>query len=319
MLVIGSRAIVRHFPDFRPPKDWDLIGTSADIERLEGVLERVDEKPRPDKAHFRYDGVGVEVANADAVPYWARVLDAFRNEPVLDEPVLGRLHIAPASFTLITKQCGLIYRIVHWHKNLDDLYFLRDRIPTIPAEIAALVPEAAADARRMFARSHLVRPTNAGPCHPEVARPLDPSLHEALHLRFSLGSGLGRRDAGWQGFLHVEPRERRELMIRFFAEEALVVAAEHVLSGAAVESEATAVRFALRELMTGGLPEPWRYFGVNHYREIRDQIPEGWLPSLGNLAEERAANQRRCALTDSMCRPSARSAVESCSPFVSIN
>ena len=70
MLLISSRAIRYHFPDFREPRDWDLIGTDEDIARLDRILERSpSDRQRREKVHYRLDDVLVEVANASVVPY----------------------------------------------------------------------------------------------------------------------------------------------------------------------------------------------------------------------------------------------------------
>ena len=98
MLLIGSRAIRHYFPEFRPPRDWDLVGTEQDIARLDQVLPRTDNKRYPAKANFRMGSVLVEVANASVVNYWARVLSLFESEPILEEPTLGKLRIAPHGY-----------------------------------------------------------------------------------------------------------------------------------------------------------------------------------------------------------------------------
>jgi hypothetical protein len=288
MLLIGSRAIVRHFPDFRPPVDWDLVGTDEDIARLAAVLPRIPEKPRRDKAHFKYGDVLVEVANASTIPYWAHAMELFKDEPTLEDPVLGSMHLAPPSFLLLTKQCGLIYHALHWHKNLEDLYFLRDRIPRIPDRVAALIPETLADSRRMFAEPHAAVVRAAAACHPESPPPRDRQLHAELHEQLALGTApLVRREGAWQAFPEAHGEQKRDLMIQLFAEEAMVVAAEQLLMGDLTEDEGKLTRWALRSLITGRLPEAWRYFGVNHYREIRDRIPHGWTQHLKGLLENR--------------------------------
>ena len=134
MLVYGSRALRYHFPQFREPKDWDLIGTRADVERLDRVLPRRGHQAQY-KVHFEYDSVMVEVDIAEELPFWARALEVFRDAPILDEPVLGPLRVPPPALMLFTKQCGLIYGVVHWHKNLEDLYQLQDWITEVPEEV----------------------------------------------------------------------------------------------------------------------------------------------------------------------------------------
>lgn len=295
MLLIGSRAIRHHFPEFRPPRDWDLVGTDEDIERLDRALPRsTRHTQRREKAHYVYGGALVEVVNASAVPYWATVSATFADAPAIEDPVLGVLRIPHPGFLLLTKHCGLIYRIVHWHKNLEDLYFLRDRIPSIPEHVAALLPHALGDSRRMFADNHDRGTSDVEPCHPALPRPRDPRLHGELHDRVKLGAvaAVGEPRA-WEGFPERPAAERRERMIDLLAEEVMVLAAERHLSqpavGGELPPEAQLTRWALRSLITGSLPEGLRYFGVNYYREIADRIPRGWLRGLEDLEPLRPA------------------------------
>lgn len=281
MLLIGSRAILHHLPSFRPPRDWDLVGTSDEIARLDGSLTRsTHHTQRPDKAFYFHQGNLVEVVNTDLVPYWAKVVRAFEDEPgVIRDPILGELRIPPVGFLLLTKQCGLIYRIAHWHKNLEDLYFMRDRIPTIPPHAAALLPDALADSRRMFAESHGKAPRDAEPCHPALAGPKDPDLHRSLHERLRVGAVPAVSEPrAWEGFPERSGDAKRDRMIDLFAEEAMVLAAERSLApDGSTHPEGKLVRWALRTLITSKVPEGLRYFGVNYYREIADRIPEGCL------------------------------------------
>lgn len=282
MLLIGSRAIRVHLPSFRLPRDWDLIGTEAEIARLERVLPRSTHlASRPDKAFFHFDGAMVEVANASVDAYWTKVLAVFADEPTIDDPVLGRLAIPPLGYLLATKQCSLIYRVLNWHKNLEDIYFIRDRIPTIPENVAALIPDLLAHTRGMYAAKHVHREGNAEPCHPAVPPPPDPAAHLGLHERVKLGaSPLIHEPRAWEGFRDLRGEARRERMIDLFAEETMVMAADRSAApepAGKAPTEAQLARWALRTLITSTMPEGLRYFGLNHYREIMGRIPDGWL------------------------------------------
>jgi hypothetical protein len=289
MLVIGSRAIRHHFPDFRPPLDWDLVGTDDDIARLERSLERSSLFPaRREKAVFLYGDVMVEVWNASALPYWATVDATFADAPTIEDPVLGRLRVPHPGFLLLTKQCGLIYRIVHWHKNLEDLYFLFDRVPTMPENVAALLPLTLQDAGRMFTDNHARTAPEAEPCHPAVRHPKDPVLHRELHERLALGNAPAVVEPrAWEGFPEQPATSRRERMIDLFAEEAMVLAGEQHITMPEDPSHphpgGELGRWALRSLLTSSMPDNLRYFGVNHYREIAARIPSGWLRKIEDL------------------------------------
>jgi hypothetical protein len=186
-------------------------------------------------------------------------------------------------FLLLTKQCGLIYRIHYWHKNLADLYFMRDRVAAIPPEVAALLPDAIADSRRMFAEHHVAREGDREPCHPALRGPADPALHRALHEKLALrGIPAVTEPRAWEGFPERAGDARRQRMIDLFAEEAMVMGAELSLrpEGSGAATEVQLARWALRTLITGTMPEGLRYFGVNYYREIRDRIADGWLAKI---------------------------------------
>lgn len=288
MLLIGSRAIRHHFPEFRPPRDWDLVGTREDIARLDQALPRITHAYLGlDKACYAYGGAFVEVVDVAVIPYWATVCAAFAGGPTIEDPVLGVLGIPPPGFLLLTKQCGLIYHLLHWHKNLEDLYFLRDRIPSIPEHVAALLPLALSDSRRMFAANHRKSTSTAEPCHPEARAPLHPRLHRALHDRLALGA-LAAIDEprAWEGFPERAGTSRRERMIDLFAEETMVLAAEQSILPSIDgkgHPEAELTRWALRSLITSTMPEGLRYFGVNYYREIMERVPQGFLSKVADM------------------------------------
>jgi hypothetical protein len=295
MILIGSRAIRYHFPEFREPLDWDLVGTDEEIAALDGVLPRAGEQ-RPEKAHFRYGQVMVEVASATALPYWELVTRAFANEPIIHEPTLGALRVAPAAYLLLTKHCGLIYPVVHWHKNLEDLYFMRERVTHIPDDIAALLPETLSDSHRMFHEVHQRRIVEVNTCHPTHAH-VGPH-HARLHAALALGPTAAVSTPGaWEGFPALEGADKKRQLRVLLAEEAMVVAAERQLRPelALSEDDAALARWALRMLAIGNLPESFRYFLVNHYREIRDLIPADFLTRVRALDIPRSVGTNSCA------------------------
>lgn len=299
MLLIGSRAVRHYFPEFREPLDWDLVGTTDEIAALDRVLPRHDDATRADKAHFRYGSAIVEVANASLIPYWGLVLEKFAHAPTLKEPTLGELRVAPAAYLMLTKHCGLIYPVLHWHKNLEDLYFLRERITHVPEDIAALIPETLADSKRMFIGMHERRSVDVVPCHPDLG-PVGQE-HQELHAALAMGaSPMAAEPGAWDGFPEGDGRARLDRLRRLMAEEAVVVAAEQYLRprfGFESDDENELVRWALRMLCIGRLPERFRYFLVNHYREVRDSIPRGWLGRVKELGYTPRVSAEACSGT----------------------
>lgn len=329
MLLIGSRAIRHYFPEFRAPRDWDLVGTAEEIEQLAARLPKQGPQ-RPEKAHFRYNDRMVEVANSSLSPYWAKVTERFAGGPQIHDPELGTLNVPPPDYLLLTKHCGLVYRVVHWHKNLEDLYFLRDRIPTMNPGVVDLVADTVNDSAGMFGDSHAravaqlraKRPsltcygyTHAGSADPtqETQDPLhehpqvDDGLHIQLHERLKLGDRPMREfPKAWQGFPELPAAERVQHTQRLIAEEAMVIAARAMMDVRAPhrdteKARAQRLRWALRSLCTGDLPVGLRYFIVNYYREIRTLVPDDWYDRVADVRGAVVSAFQPCDVSASGC------------------
>jgi hypothetical protein len=288
MLLFGSRALSYSIPEFRKPLDWDLVGTEEDLARLDTLLPRhPNRRGKSHKGLFVYEGSPLELTVRQPGDYWSQVCDGLRDEPSIEVPVLGRLTLAPASFCLITKQIILIYRMHHWHKNIEDIYFLRNYVQTIPPHVEALLAPMQAQARDYYAKLHARFPVVPVACHPSLTHQPDPALHGQLHERLALGPSPIVAEAGaWKAFPSLAGAERTSKMRQLIAEEAMVFAAhcrydERGFPGARSDSELK--RYALREIAMSHLPEDWRYFTVNHYREIADLIPENWSSKVRDL------------------------------------
>ena len=301
MLVFGSRALRYHFPQFREPKDWDLAGTHADMERLDQVLPRRGHQA-PHKAHFEYGGALVELDIAEECEFWARALHSFRDAPILDEPVLGPLRVPPPALTLVTKQCSLIYHVRHWHKNLEDLYQLQQWITEVPREVRDLQRAAQDHARSLHGEAHAKATTSqADACHPRLPAQPAAEPHRQLHELMKLGQKpMVDFDGAWQAFPKLEGDDKLNNMRRLFAEEAMVLAATlHLQSPRQTTYTPPQLkRAALRRLIQSALPEAWRYFGVNNYREIAALIPETWAERIGDLEHLRPDASKSCEGND---------------------
>lgn len=303
MLVFGSRALRYHFPQFRAPRDWDLVGTRGDVERLDELLTRRGHQA-PHKVHYDYDGVMVELDVADGRDLWSRTLQAFGDAPILEVPVLGPLRVPPAAFVLFTKQCPLIYRGVHWHKNLEDLYQLQEWIAEVPQEARELLRPMQEHARGLYGETH-ARVTRSQPdaCHPKMPTQPEPGLHHQLHERMKLGATpIVQLDGAWQAFPNLQGGEKLHAMRQLFAEEAMVLAATLHLQSArqTTYSAAQLKRGALRRLIQSALPEAWRYFGINNYREISALIPETWVERIADLEHLRPDASQVCAADEAL-------------------
>lgn len=297
MLLHGSRAVRYHFPQYREPKDWDLVGTRADVERLDQLLQRRGPQTEH-KPHFEYHSAMVEVDIAEDSPFWARALHVFRDAPVWEENLFGPLRVPPPAFLMFTKQCALIYDMVHWHKNLADLYQLQAWITEVPQDARDLLRPMQEQAREIHGQNH-ARATHwrRDACHPKMPTLPDAEPHRRLHERMKLGAKpLVDSDGAWQAFPQFQGEEKLRAMRLLLAEEAMVLAASIHLESSrqTTHPPAQLKRAALRRLIQSALPEAWRYFGVNHYREISALIPETWLERISGLEHLRPDASQVC-------------------------
>jgi hypothetical protein len=297
MLVFGSRAVRYHFPHFREPRDWDLIGTRADMERLDQLLPRRGPQSER-KVHYDYNGVMVELDIAEEHQLWVQALHAFRDAPILDEPVLGPLGVPPPAFVLFAKQCSLIYSVRHWHKNIEDLYQLQQWVTEVPPESRELLRLAQDHSRSIYGELHAsMTRSQADACHPRMPTQPDPELHRRLHELMKLGPRpIVEIDGAWQGFRQLERDEKLQHMRLLFAEEAMVLAATMHLQSPlqSTHPPARLKRAALRRLIQSALPEAWRYFGVNNYPEIAALFPETWAERIRELEPLRPDVSQTC-------------------------
>ena len=304
MLLIGSRAIRIHIPKFREPVDWDLIGTEKDAEYLASVLPKKSrQKDNLHKRYYSYKGAPVELVLTETFKIWQRITKILENEPTITEPVLGELIIPPASFLMLTKHCALGYPVANWHKNMAEVYLMRNYIPEIPERIAPVVALLQESCRTIYTDSHARAALSPVACHPKGVQYEDAKLHHQLHEHFKLESlPAAHGDGAWEGFPDVAQPERQTLMQRVLAEEAMTFAGHYYTSceiNSRPRSSREMKRYALRMLLTSGLPQAWRYFGVNNYREIAALIPEDFLADMKTFDHFRPRTPHACSSTES--------------------
>jgi hypothetical protein len=125
----------------------------------------------------------------------------------------------------------------------------------------------------------------------------DAESHRRLHERLKLGAKpMVDLDGAWQGFPHLKGNEKLHSMRLLFAEEAMVLAATiHLRSPRQTTHPSAQIkRAALRTLIQSALPEAWRYFGINNYREISALIPETWAERITELEHLRPDASKAC-------------------------
>jgi hypothetical protein len=240
----------------------------------------------------------VEVDIAEERPFWLRAMHSFRDAPILNDSVLGPLRVPPPAFMLFTKQCGLIYGVLHWHKNLEDLYRLQDWITEVPDEVRELLRPLQEISRDRYGEAHArATRTRADACHPKMPTQPEAEEHRRLHEHMMLGvAPMVDIDGAWQAFPHLAGDEKLHGMRLLFAEEAMVLAGTlHLQSPRQLtHPPAQLKRAALRRLIQSALPEAWRYFGINNYREISALIPETWVERIRDLEHLRPDVSNAC-------------------------
>ena len=126
MIVIGSRAARHWLPDFRTPKDWDLIATLAEITRwaelqgdnLESLLPCAEGEKM--KARLIKGGqVEFEIADAGGT---SGLIHAMEHPGILAG--LGTTLKVPALETLWAIKRAHVHRPIHWQKNIRDVHVL---------------------------------------------------------------------------------------------------------------------------------------------------------------------------------------------------
>lgn len=131
MLLIGSRAAKFHFPNFRIPKDYDFIATSKEVDRF---LKRFPHKDTSKHANKRRAQVEI---NDNIISFEFDLIETYPSSNILFkcdrdyrsyDPVLGfSYRIASPETLFLLKKSHVVFNI-HWHKNIYDYLFLKDKV-----------------------------------------------------------------------------------------------------------------------------------------------------------------------------------------------
>lgn len=131
MIIIGSRAAKHHFPDFRKPKDFDLIVTVGEFDKIRTGYTLKKAAHRNNKYRMIWDGctyefeVALPGTSAEAISQYYGgnpVLKDFRTS-VFDYKAV----FADPLVLLILKGTALKYGI-DWLKHIRDFHFIKSRI-----------------------------------------------------------------------------------------------------------------------------------------------------------------------------------------------
>jgi len=131
MLLIGSRAARFHYPDFRKPKDYDFIATRKDVESFLSTREHVDNSSHDKKIRAKVK-VGSKVIQFEFDLVESYASSQFLYQADLDfgafDKKLGISYgVASPHALFILKKSHIIFPI-HWHKNIVDYLFLKDKL-----------------------------------------------------------------------------------------------------------------------------------------------------------------------------------------------
>jgi hypothetical protein len=129
MILVGSRAVRYHLPEFRKPKDWDIICTRKDVKRFFDLNRNdiVHLWPKEGEGKFGCHiniGEGIEVIEFDT-------RESKSNQMLIRMSMAGTirrwdmiLHV-PALTTLMKLKESHIILPRHWEKNIADYHYLK--------------------------------------------------------------------------------------------------------------------------------------------------------------------------------------------------
>jgi hypothetical protein len=293
MLVIGSRALAHWFRHARAPLDWDLVGTSAELEALRAKLPPLANTPwSKRKAYFLHRGRPLEVLVPAAGNVWEAVLA--RSGAKIDDPLLGSLTFASPE-TLLLLKLAHAHLPSQWDKTVEDIDFLRRARVELDSEAERLLSLLCDNNERWL-----------GPRRQLVDQPLRliaAAGSDGFALRRELHRTLGDRTGPWLDPKRPHcarslPRDasgRAALLAELAMAEAIAEDLYPSLGTARADTttERAAVRNALRALATRQLGREARLALAPHALDAERRIPTGFSHALQRRLAARAA---RCAL-----------------------
>lgn len=301
MLIIGSRALRRSFPDTRVALDWDVVGTTDELAALRGRLEPVYEHAwTKNKAYFVFEERPFEFIVASSA--WEEVLAL---GGIHDHyPGLGTVTYA-APETLLMLKLSHVHLTHHWRKTARDVDLLLSRGVSLTTELEPLLEKLRrhAESRRGADACSFGPPMRV---FPDAASPAIESRRRSM-----LGDSTGRWLDGSRPHLARALPRSREDAASFLATLAMVHAVEHDLLPAFGESrpsrraERDAVDSALEALCTDVLGRAVRLSLAPHAELAARKIPTGFAHSLLRTFASASTAFGRGAYRPPPSRPSA--------------
>ena len=185
MLLIGSRAVARHFTDARRSLDWDVVVTAAEAEVLASALPLLPGlEQKKGKLVLLHDGCPLEAVVEQAGDPWALVRGLCQETVRL--PVLGEVLVPPPDVLLLLKESH-IHLAAQWRKTARDVSFLRGKKVRIPGSLADLLEALRVHAEARWSRDRRAFPERGRLCELPRTRACA-HQHRALHEIFGAES-----------------------------------------------------------------------------------------------------------------------------------
>ena len=131
MLLIGSRAAKFHYPSFRKPKDYDFIATRQEVEaflsRHKYVNNSSHDKKIRAKVFIDSRLIQFEFDIVDAYPSNLFLYTEDLNYGTYNDQLRMSYGVASPKSLFAIKKSHIIFP-VHWHKNIIDYLYLKERV-----------------------------------------------------------------------------------------------------------------------------------------------------------------------------------------------
>ena len=279
MILIGSRAARHWLPDFRAPKDWDLIATLAEIgawaqDQDANLVSLVPSSEGEKMKAMMTDGQQVEFEIADAGGT-AGDIHAMAHPGSMEG--LGTTLAVPSLETLWAIKRAHVHRPIHWRKNIADCHVLFAALGTSPSEASRglmLARRRETDQRKPMKVPSLEKSNSAFFTSYKLAVPiLNP--HDAYHwavayeeapmfTRMKRDHTLARCERDMFEALSIE---RRRMCVR---EETMVIALERYIVPGRIQDQRQAYLNALERVCTNLTSGWFREFAIDQFPWVRE-------------------------------------------------
>lgn len=301
MLIIGSRAAKHHLPDFRDPKDWDVICTPNDFKtfrKLNPELEKYLIFKHTKKWILRMPRLQIEfelaipnssgelLLNKLNSPNYNLNLDHCNNEKF---PIkfTGNIYYANPEILFLIKKSHIGYQI-HWDKNISDYSFLKNKIKNLDFFTIVLNDFITLRSTEMMERFSKRNKINLDKKNSDFFNTTKKSINrkyphdllhkytcyyeEPLYLKLKLDKDMAKVDETLWNNLNYDDK------VKAVQEEAMVIALERKIIPArdnnTTYNRIEAFKWALMRISTNLTDGFFRDFAIDNHIEVMRIIPE---------------------------------------------